>query len=79
MATETTHHIQLIGAGIAPAVTADQLTVGDVTVWNYNYRATVLAITPKGKQSLIVTQRCHKSGNVNDRTMRRSTLVAVGS
>lgn len=68
--------IHLIGIGRVAATTADDLRVGDVTIWNYGYREVVVAIEPKGAQSLTVTIRS-RDGKDYQRTMRRTRLVGI--
>jgi hypothetical protein len=70
-----TSTIQLIGYGTAPAITADELKVGDVTIWNYGSTEAICGIIPKGNQSLVLHIAC-KSGFYK-RTIRRTSLVAV--
>lgn len=71
------NHVDLIAWGRTPATMAENLQVGDDTVWNYGYRETVVAIEPKGLKSLDITFRSAKSGNLFTRTMRRTTLVGI--
>ena len=70
-----TSTVQLIGCGTAKAIPANDLKVGDVTVWNYGYTESICGIIPKGKQSLVLHVAC-KSG-FYQRTVRRNRLVAV--
>ena len=72
-----TNAVHLQNIGLVNAVPAEQLVVGTRTVWNFGYVATVLAIAPKGKQSLAVTLRSERGGVEAVRTFRKSRLVAV--
>lgn len=74
MATTTKN---LIGYGLAPAIAAADLAIGDVTLWNYGIQEHVIAIAPKGAHSLSVTMRYPMTGREVVRTLRRTTIVAI--
>lgn len=69
----------LQGVGETLGVHASELQVGDNMVWNGGGTSQVLAIVPKGKQSLVVTEESFYGGkwNVNTRTFRKNRVVAV--
>lgn len=73
----TTTTIHLHGIGRVPAKTAGDLTVGDITIWNYGYPSQVCGIVPKGAQSVIVHLADIKTGYLAARTMRKTSLVGV--
>jgi hypothetical protein len=69
-----------VGTMIAGQAAAD-LKVGDFLMWNYGYITEIVAITPKGKTQMIVTERDlgmggkKPSGKDYSRTLKRSTTV----
>jgi hypothetical protein len=71
--TYTTH---LIGLGPVPAITAENLRIGELTVWNFGYLELVTAIQPKGKTMLALTIKS-QNGAISTRNIKRTTLVAV--
>jgi hypothetical protein len=68
--------IRLQGWGLVPAATVESLMPGDVTIWNFGYRETVLEMHPSGKVSWRVKFRA-ASGYEGWRTMRGSRLVGI--
>lgn len=73
----TTQTVHLQGIGLVRAIPAEQLQVGTRMVWNYGYVSEVVAIEPKGKLSLSVTERSERSGELFTRTFRKTRLVGV--
>lgn len=69
--------LQLIGLGMVPAKRADALEVGDVTLWNYGYRYTVLEVWRKSEHFVGVRSRDERSGKVYERRFRTSRLVGI--
>jgi len=69
-------YVTLIGYGIAPAKPAHDLQVGDVTVWNYGFKETVTAITPKGASMLTITITS-QNGKTSNRNVKRTTLIGM--
>jgi hypothetical protein len=77
MDTYPTPTVTLIGYGLAPAKPAQDLHAGDVIIWNYGYKSTVIEIKPRGKTQLTVELFDHKSAKHSFRVMGRTTLVAM--
>ena len=73
-----TDSIQLQGIGKVHAKPASELKVGDVTIWNYGYREMVETIEIRGN-SVYVTLRCQKSGQLFSRRFLQSRLVGISS
>lgn len=74
MSSETIH---LTGLGLVPAKRAADLRVGDVTLWNYGYRYTILDVWQKSPAFVGVISRCEKSGKEYEQRFRNSRLVGV--
>ena len=68
--------VQLQGIGKVKAIKSEDLKVGMVRYCNYGITEEIVAIAPKGKQSLSITVRGSK-GRLWTFTSRRSTLVAA--
>ena len=78
MTTSTTeHYTQIIGVGRVPAKPATDIQVGDVLVWNFNYKSTVLAIAPRGKTQLTIVEQYHNSNNIYQRNVTKTRLIAI--
>ena len=77
MDTYPTPTVTLIGYGLAPAKPAGDLQIGDVVVWNYGYKSTVVSITPRGKTQINVELHSHNSDTCSTRVMGRTTLIAM--
>ena len=75
--TDTFRTVTLIGYGIAPAKPAGDLQIGDVVVWNYGYKSTVVSITPRGKTQVTVEFHSHNSDTCTARVMGRTRLVGM--
>ena len=75
--TATTTTVTLIGYGLAPAVQAQNLQIGQTTVWNYGYKYTITAIEPKAKTQVIVTMVDVNTGTEYNKVMSRTRLVAL--
>jgi hypothetical protein len=71
--------IHLIAWGPTPATPAGNLKVGDVTVWNYGYHEVVTEVVPTGTQSVKVTMRSNRTGDLFTRTMRCNRLVGISN
>jgi hypothetical protein len=69
--------IHLIGLGLVPAKRAVALEVGDVTLWNYGYRYTVLEVWRKTEHFVGVRSRDERSGKVYEQRFRTSRLVGI--
>lgn len=69
-----TVHIQSIGQ--APAVKAEDLKVGMRRLYSFGLTGEVVALSPKGKQSLNLTTRS-SDGELYTVTVRRCSLIAV--
>ena len=69
-----------VGTMIAGQAAAD-LKVGEFLMWNYGYITEIVAITPKGKTQMIISERDLGMGGrkptdkVYQRTIKRSTTV----
>ena len=75
--TDTFRTVTLIGYGIAPAKPAGDLQIGDVVVWNYGYKSTVVSIAPRGKTQVTVEFHSHHSDACTPRVMGRTRLVGM--
>ena len=69
--------IQLQGVGLVSAIPAEQIQIGMRTCWNFGYTYDVIAIAPKGGQSLLFTLRNTKTGQDWPKVMRKSRPVAA--
>lgn len=69
-------YVTLIGYGIAPAKPAQDLQVGDVTVWNYGFTETITSITPKGSTMLTLTIQS-RDGHIFNRNVKRTRLIGM--
>jgi hypothetical protein len=77
MTTTPTVHLQ--GIGRQYAMPADDLRPGDVTLWNYGYHAKVEEIVRETATQVIVRITSAESGQVHDRRLKKTRLVAVTS
>ena len=71
--------IHLIGIGSHHAKPAQDVTVGDILVWNYGATSRVLDIKRKAGSSLIEFTTRNNEGFVFTRRMKATRLVAVKS
>lgn len=67
----------IIGVGNHPATPASELQVGDVLVWNYNYRSTIVSIQPRGNSQLTIVERYHHNDSVYQRNVTKTRLIAT--
>lgn len=72
LATETLH---LKGVGIRPAVRAAELESGDVTMWNYGCKETILGIAKETAKTIVFNIKCNDSGYVGTRKLAKDRLV----
>lgn len=72
LATETLH---LQGVGIKPAVRAAELESGDVTMWNYGRKETILGIAKETAKTIVFNIKCNDSGYVGTRRLAKDRLV----
>ena len=77
MNTNTFPTVTLIGYGLAPAKPAQDLIAGDIIIWNYGYKSTVVSVAPRGRTQLWVEVLNHESNTRGFRVMGRTTLVAM--
>lgn len=70
--SRATGRIHLQGIGMQPAAKAQDLKVGDTTLWNYGYTDKIKDIKPKGKTMITVTFE-----NNRTRNLRKDRYVAV--
>lgn len=68
-------YVNLIGGGLVAALPVSDLRIGDTLIWNYGSRSELVAITPKGSQSVTLTTRT-SDGKLWSRSHRLTTLVA---
>ncbi len=69
--------IHLIAIGDVEAIPAAELRAGMRVMWNYGYTSDVVAIAPKGRDSLSVTLRSNRTGDETQGTFRKGTFVAA--
>lgn len=72
LATETLH---LQGVGIRPAVRAAELESGDVTMWNYGCKETILGIAKETAKTIVFNIKCNNSGYIGTRKLAKDRLV----
>jgi hypothetical protein len=72
LATETLH---LQGVGIKPAVRAAELESGDVTMWNYGKKETILGIVKETDKTIVFNIKSNDSGYVGTRRLAKGRLV----
>lgn len=71
-ATET---LRLQGVGIKPAVRAAELESGDVTMWNYGKKETILGIVKETAKTIVFNIKSNDSGYVGTRRLAKDRLV----
>lgn len=76
LAEKRKHQSQLQGIGWKNSVAAQELKPGQHILYNYGLRSLILAVEPKGAQSVIVTT-INERGNQFNRRYKSTTLVAV--
>ena len=76
-ATTPAIHLQAVGSGRAKR--ADELQVGDITIWNFGLRARVEAVREVSKCYVEADLRSEESGNVNARRMKKDRLVGFST
>ena len=69
--------IHLQGIGKAQSIKASELQTGMLITWNYGSTYEVVDIQPKGKQSLVVSQKELNGNKVYQQTMRTSKDVCA--
>ena len=74
LAEKRKHQNQLQGIGWKNAVAAQELKPGQHILYNYGLRSLILAVEPKGAQSVIVTTIDERGNQFN---RRYKSLVAV--
>lgn len=72
LAAETLH---LKGVGIRPAVRAAELESGDVTMWNYGCKETILGIAKETAKTIVFNIKCNDSGYIGTRRLAKDRLV----
>lgn len=72
LATETLH---LQGVGIKPAVRATELESGDVTMWNYGKKETILGIVKETAKTIVFNIKSNDSNYVGTRRLAKDRLV----
>ena len=70
-------HLQAVGS--VRAKRADELQVGDITIWNFGLRARVEAVREVSKCYVEADLRSEESGNVNARRMKKDRLVGFST
>ena len=74
-ATATERTIQLQSIGHVPAVEAQELKIGSVTIWNFGYTETITKILKETKTQIIFEIVSDSSGTVHQRRMKKTRLV----
>jgi hypothetical protein len=72
LSTET---LRLQGVGIKPAVRAAELESGDVTMWNYGKKETILGIVKETAKTIVFNIKSNDSGYVGTRRLAKDRLV----
>lgn len=61
--------------GDLPAVPAGEIKKGDVLVWNFGYKSTVLEVIKRTKAQIILLLKSNDSGNTAERRLGINRLV----
>ena len=70
--------VQLQGIGKKPGKPARELRPGDVIIWNYGYKSTVILATPsKTGKTIDALLLSHDTGATRARKLGAGRLVAV--
>jgi len=69
--------IRLQGIGWHEAKPARQIKPGDVLVWNYGSKSSVLRIVKETPAQIIIRERYHESGREYNRRLGKDRLVAI--
>lgn len=67
--------LRLQGVGIKPAVRAAELESGDVTMWNYGKKETILGIVKETAKTIVFNIKSNDSGYVGTRRLAKDRLV----
>lgn len=72
-------HIKLQGMhGVQPAREVQEISVGDVLVWNFGYKSRVIKKTPSKSGKMITCQlQSLETGKISERLLGAKRLVAV--
>lgn len=70
--------IHLQGIGMQPAITASEVAVGAVLLWNYGATSVVVEITKETAKSIVIKERCG-NGKIYQRRMLKSRLVGIAA
>ena len=68
--------IHLQGIGEKPAITAKELKIGDVTIWNYGFTETIIGILKQTKKSIVFQIKSNNTDYIGQRRIYKNTLVA---
>ena len=68
--------IHLQGIGEKPAITAKELKIGDVTIWNYGFTETIIGILKQTTKSIVFQIKSNNTDYIGQRRIYKNTLVA---
>lgn len=68
------NYVRLQYVGLCPGVLVSEIKVGDKLMWNFGLTSDVVAIDPKGRHFVVITERS-KDGTESKRTMKLSRYV----
>lgn len=75
---ETAETIHLQGIGKVPAMSVENLKVGDVIIWNYGNKSRIISISPtEAKKMMNIELQSLQDGVLRNRRMLASTLVGI--
>lgn len=69
--------IHLQGIGKSSAKPAQELQPGEVVIWNYGWKSTVISIREVSPSYLMVTLRSHYDQKEYQRRMKKIRLVGI--
>ena len=70
------NQIWLQHVGYKPAVKAETLKIGDVTIWNYGFTETIIGILKQTPKSIVFQIKSNNTDYIGQRRLYKNTLVA---
>lgn len=69
--------IQLQSIGHIAAIEAGNLIPGDVTVWNFGAKETIISKDRETKAFVFLTIKSERSGDLYERKLKKTRLVGI--
>lgn len=69
--------IQLQQIGLQKGIEAGELKIGDVTLWNFGFTATVLEIVKETAKTVVLKCVSDDNGNVHERRFNKTRIVGI--